>query len=97
MISLPVRDTRDFAPIRAFVVRGSPRDTHAGAEKVRQETSQDEETFRLRCIIGDPDGVAEQAQALLHAGLEGLMVFTSGLWTPEDVALAGEAIAQLHP
>jgi hypothetical protein len=51
MISLPVRDTRDFAPISAFVVRGSPRDTHAGAEKVRQETGQDEETFRLRCII----------------------------------------------
>jgi alkanesulfonate monooxygenase SsuD/methylene tetrahydromethanopterin reductase-like flavin-dependent oxidoreductase (luciferase family) len=66
------------------------------AEDVRRETGMDEETFRLRCIAGDSDGVAEQAQALLDAGLDGLMLFTSGLWTPEDVALAGEAIARLR-
>ena len=47
-------------------------------------------------MAGDPDAVAEQAQPLLDAGLDGLMFFTSGLWTPEDVALAGEAVAQLR-
>jgi F420-dependent oxidoreductase-like protein len=74
--------------------------TAAEAERrvaaVRRSTSLDEETFRTRCIWGDPDGVAEQAQALFDAGLDGLMFFTSGLWTPEDVALAGVAIARLR-
>ena len=79
-----------------LIVAPTAAEAERRAEKVRQETGLDEETFRLRCIIGDPDGVAERAQALLDAGLDGLVFFTSGLWTPEDVALAGEAIAQLH-
>jgi alkanesulfonate monooxygenase SsuD/methylene tetrahydromethanopterin reductase-like flavin-dependent oxidoreductase (luciferase family) len=63
---------------------------------VRGAARMSEETFRFRCIVGDPDLVAEQAQALLDAGLDGLTFFTSGLWTPEDVGLAGQAIAQLR-
>jgi len=55
----------------------------------------DEATFRARCLWGDPEGVAERAQPLLDAGLDGLMWFTRGLWTPEDVALAGEVIEKL--
>jgi alkanesulfonate monooxygenase SsuD/methylene tetrahydromethanopterin reductase-like flavin-dependent oxidoreductase (luciferase family) len=74
--------------------------TAAEAERrvaaIRQNTGLDEETLGKRCIWGDPDGVAEQAQPLLDAGLDGLMVFTSGLWTAEDVVLAGEAIARLR-
>ena len=93
------RDPAEILKTRTgmLIVAPTAAEAERRAEKVRQETGQDEETFRLRCILGDPDGVAEQAQAFLDAGLDGLMFFTSGLWTPEDVALAGEAIAQLHP
>ena len=66
------------------------------AAAAREAMGMDEATFRSRCIVGDPYGVAEQAQPLLDAGLDGLMFFTSGLWTPEDVALAGEAIERLR-
>jgi F420-dependent oxidoreductase-like protein len=79
-----------------LIVAPTAAEAERRAEHVRRETGLDEETFRLRCIAGDPDGVAEQAQPLLDAGLDGLMFFASGLWTPEDVALAGEAVAQLR-
>lgn len=79
-----------------LIVAATPAAAERRAEEVRRATGLDEETFRLRCIFGDPDGLAEQTQALLDAGLDGLMFFTSGLWTPEDVALAGEAIGKLR-
>jgi F420-dependent oxidoreductase-like protein len=79
-----------------LIVAPTAAEAERRASDVRQETGLDEATFRARCIVGDPDGVAEQAQPLLDAGLDGLMFFTSGLWTPEDVALAGEAIARLR-
>lgn len=92
------RDPAEILKTRTgmLIVAPTAAEAERRAEKVRQETGLDEETFRLRCIAGDPDGVAAQAQALLDAGLDGLMFFTSGLWTPEDVALAGGAIAQLR-
>jgi F420-dependent oxidoreductase-like protein len=79
-----------------LIVAPTVADAERRAAKVRQEIGSDEETFRARCIAGDPGAVAEQAQPLLDAGLDGLMFFTSGLWTPEQVALAGEAIALLR-
>jgi F420-dependent oxidoreductase-like protein len=79
-----------------LIVAPTAAEAERRAEDVREEIGLDEETFRSRCIAGDPDGIAEQAQALLDAGLDGLMFFTSGLWTPEDVALAGGAIARLR-
>ncbi len=79
-----------------LIVGANAAEAERRAKLVRQAMCLDAETFRLRCIAGDPDGVAEQAQPLLDAGLDGLMFFTSGLWTPEDVALAGEAISRLR-
>jgi F420-dependent oxidoreductase-like protein len=92
------RDPAEIVKTRTgmLIVAPTAAEAEGRATKVRQETGLDEETFRLRCIWGDPDGVAEQARALLDAGLDGLMFFTSGLWTPHDVALAGEAIAHLR-
>jgi F420-dependent oxidoreductase-like protein len=78
------------------IVAPSAAEAERRAATARQETGMDVETFRSRCITGDPDEVAEQAQPLLDAGLDGLMFFTRGLWTPEDVALAGEAITKLR-
>ena len=92
------RDPGEIVKTRTGMLIVAP--TAAAAERramaARETTGLDQQTFRTRCIWGDPDGVAEQAQPLLDAGLDGLMFFTSGLWTPEDVALAGEAIARLR-
>jgi F420-dependent oxidoreductase-like protein len=79
-----------------LIVASSAAEAERRAEAARQATGLDEETFRAHCIAGDPEQVAEQAQPLLDAGLDGLMFFTSGLWSPEDVALAGEAMAYLR-
>jgi F420-dependent oxidoreductase-like protein len=92
------RDPAEILKTRTgmLIVAPTAAEAERRARDVRQETGLDEATFRARCIVGDPDAVAEQAQALLHAGLDGLMFFTSGLWRPEEVALAGEAIARLR-
>ena len=92
------RDPAEILKTRTgmLIVAPTAAEAERRAQDVRRETGLDEETFRLRCIVGDPDEVAERAQALLDAGLDGLMFFTSGLWTPEDVALAGEAIGKLR-
>ena len=44
------------------------------AAAARRSPGLDEAALRARCIAGDPDQVAEQAQPLLDAGLDGLDV-----------------------
>jgi F420-dependent oxidoreductase-like protein len=92
------RDPAEIVKSRTgmLIVAPTVAEAERRAKDVRRETGLDEETFRARCIVGDPEAVAERAQALLDAGLDGLMFFTSGLWTPEDVALSGQALAQLR-
>ena len=92
------RDPAEILKTRTgmLIVAPTVAEAERRAKDVLRSTGLDEETFRARCMAGDPDAVAEQAQPLLDAGLDGLMFFTSGLWTPEDVALAGEAVAQLR-
>jgi F420-dependent oxidoreductase-like protein len=92
------RDPAEILKTRTgmLIVAPTAAEAERRGEEVRRETGLDEETFRLRCIAGDPDEVAERAQELLDAGLDGLMFFTSGLWTPDGVALAGEAIGKLR-
>jgi alkanesulfonate monooxygenase SsuD/methylene tetrahydromethanopterin reductase-like flavin-dependent oxidoreductase (luciferase family) len=92
------RDPAEILKTRTgmLIVAPSAAEAERRAATARQAIGMDAETFRSRCIVGDPDGVAEQAQPLLNAGLDGLMFFTRGLRTAEDVALAGEAIAKLR-
>jgi F420-dependent oxidoreductase-like protein len=92
------RDPAEILKTRTgmLIVAPTAAEAERRATDVQRRTTLDEETFHARCIVGDPDGVAEQAQPLLDAGLDGLMFFTGGLWTPEEVALAGEAIAHLR-
>lgn len=77
--------------------------TQAEAERViaavRAQTSMDEERFRGFFIAGGPDAVAEQIQAYLDAGLDGL-VFSETMRDPEDlesVALAGRVLKERFP
>ena len=92
------RDPAEIVKTRTgmLIVAPTAAEAERRAQEARRSTGLDEETFHTRCIWGDPDAVAERAQPLLDAGLDGLMFFTSGLWTPEDVALAGEAIGKLR-
>jgi F420-dependent oxidoreductase-like protein len=44
-------------------------------------------------VVGDPDGVAEQARAYLDAGLDGLLFNMPDAYDLESVALAGKALS----
>ncbi len=92
------RDPAEIVKTRTgmLIVADTPAEAERRAAAARQAIGMDADTFRSRCITGDPDEVAEQARPLLDAGLDGLMFFTTGLWTTEDVALAGEAIGKLR-
>jgi alkanesulfonate monooxygenase SsuD/methylene tetrahydromethanopterin reductase-like flavin-dependent oxidoreductase (luciferase family) len=43
-------------------------------------------------MAGDPDGVAEQAAAFIHAGIEGLTLTIPDVHDLETVALAGRTL-----
>ena len=79
-----------------LIVAPSSAEAERKAAEARAAMGMDEDTFRDRCIAGAPADVAEQAQPLLDAGLDGLMFFTRGLPTVEEVALAGEALQELR-
>ena len=52
-----------------------------------------EERRRAMLSVGDPDEIGEQAQALLAAGLDGLIFHLPNPWDLETVALAGETLS----
>jgi F420-dependent oxidoreductase-like protein len=52
-----------------------------------------DERRRPMAIAGDPDGIAEQVQALVDAGIEGLTISLPDVHDTEKVALAGRALA----
>ena len=51
--------------------------------------------MRAMAIAGDPDGVGEQVQALLDAGIEGLTIRLTDVYDLESVARAGETLSPL--
>ena len=74
--------------------------TQVEAERImaglRSQTGMDDERLRSFFIAGGPDAVAEQIQAYLDAGLDGL-VFSQMMRDPKDlesVALAGEVLTK---
>src|SRR3954463_7666794 len=52
----------------------------------------DKERARAQAFVGDPDSVAEQAQAYLDAGLDGITISMPDVHDLETVALAGETL-----
>ena len=52
-----------------------------------------EERIASTFMVGDPDSVAEQAQAFLDAGLDGLTFMIPDAHDPETIALAGKTLA----
>ena len=51
-----------------------------------------EERLSATVMAGDPDGVAEQAAAFIHAGIEGLTLTIPDVHDLETVALAGRTL-----
>jgi F420-dependent oxidoreductase-like protein len=56
----------------------------------------DDEGLAMRLVWGDRDTVADRAQALLDAGLQGLIFNMPAGSRPEDVTRAGEALGTLR-
>jgi F420-dependent oxidoreductase-like protein len=54
-----------------------------------------EERLRVMALAGDPDGIGEQTQAFLDAGIEGLTLSIPDVHDLEAVALVGEALSPL--
>jgi F420-dependent oxidoreductase-like protein len=67
-------------------------DTSHEAAVSRLDAAGLDERRRSMAFAGDPDGIAEQAQALLDAGIEGLTISLPDVHDLEKVALAGKAI-----
>lgn len=75
------------------------RDTNAEAERVFDQLVErsgvNREFARSRFIVGGPDRVAEEAQQLLDAGLDGLIFNMPHVEDPGAIALAGKTLSAL--
>jgi F420-dependent oxidoreductase-like protein len=60
-----------------------------------RQAGLDEERARMVAMVGDPDGLAEQTQAFIDAGIEGLTLSLSDVHDLEMVALVGETLGPL--
>jgi F420-dependent oxidoreductase-like protein len=65
--------------------------THEAAQS-RLDAAGLDERRRSMAFAGDPDGIAEQAQALVDAGIDGLTISLPDVHDVEKVALAGQAL-----
>jgi F420-dependent oxidoreductase-like protein len=76
------------------------RKTDAEAERLFQQIlgrpGINQEYVRSVLIVGGPDRVAEQAQKLLDAGLDGLIFNMPHLEDPEAIEVAGKTLAGLR-
>ena len=59
------------------------------------EAGLSEERVRGWAMVGDPDGIAEQTQAFLDVGIEGLTLSIPDVHDLETVALVGETLGPL--
>ena len=76
------------------------RKTDAEAERLFQQLLNrpgiNRDWARAGFIVGGPDRVAEQAQKLLDAGLDGLIFNMPHMEDPQAIALAGDTLAGLR-
>jgi F420-dependent oxidoreductase-like protein len=90
------RDPAEITKTRNGVVFcGSTREEAERKVAAAIERGMPEDRARSVGIVGDPDGLAEQAQAFLDAGLDGLTFSIADVHDVETVALVGRALAPL--
>jgi alkanesulfonate monooxygenase SsuD/methylene tetrahydromethanopterin reductase-like flavin-dependent oxidoreductase (luciferase family) len=92
------RDPREIARTRLGMLLIAPTAEEAGRlldETVaRLPSPLPKEQLRRLILAGDPASVAEQAQAHLDAGLDGLIFSFPHGASPDEVALAGRTLAE---
>jgi alkanesulfonate monooxygenase SsuD/methylene tetrahydromethanopterin reductase-like flavin-dependent oxidoreductase (luciferase family) len=92
------RDRSEIVATRlgTLIVGDTSADADARRRAWQEAREVPDEQAAMRLISGDPDAVAEQAQAFLDAGLQGLIFNMPAGSTVDDVERAGEALATLR-
>jgi F420-dependent oxidoreductase-like protein len=87
------RDPREITRTRIGMLFIAP--THEQAQRNFDAAGLAPERATAVALVGDPDGIGEQAQALIDAGMEGLTLSIPDVHDLETVALAGCTLAPL--
>src|SRR3954471_5831306 len=87
------RDSSEITKTRMAQVYIAPNGDDAVAKfEQAMASAADPERARGSAFVGDPDEVAEQVQAYLDAGLDGITISMPDVHDTEMVALAGETL-----
>jgi alkanesulfonate monooxygenase SsuD/methylene tetrahydromethanopterin reductase-like flavin-dependent oxidoreductase (luciferase family) len=79
----------------SLIIRRTDDEANRLFQQLLNRPNVNKDWARAGFIIGGPDHVAEQAQALLDAGLDGLTFSMPQVHDLEQVALAGETLSAL--
>jgi F420-dependent oxidoreductase-like protein len=79
----------------SLIIRKSDDEAQRLFEQLLNRTGVNRDWARAGFIVGGPDRVAEQAQQLLDAGLDGLIFNMPHLEDPEAIDLAGRTLSKL--
>jgi F420-dependent oxidoreductase-like protein len=80
----------------SLLIRKTDAEADRAFQQVLKRPGINEEYVRTLFIVGGPDRVAEQAQKLLDAGLDGLIFNMPHMEDPEAIELAGQTLAALQ-
>lgn len=92
------RDPKTIVKTRlgSLIIRKTEAEAQRVLEQILNRPGMNNEWIRAGFIVGGPDRVAEQAQKLLDAGLDGLIFNMPHFELPEAIELAGKTLAGLH-
>jgi F420-dependent oxidoreductase-like protein len=79
-----------------LLIRKSEAEAERALDQIMNRPGMDRERIRSMLMVGGPERVAEQAQQLLDAGLDGLIFNMPHMEDPELIALAGQTLAGLR-
>jgi alkanesulfonate monooxygenase SsuD/methylene tetrahydromethanopterin reductase-like flavin-dependent oxidoreductase (luciferase family) len=80
----------------SLIIRKSDAEAERLFEQVLNRPGIDKERVRTTFTAGGPNRVAEEAQKLLEAGLDGLIFNMPHMEDPEAIELAGQTLAGLR-
>ena len=87
------RDPAEITKTRLGVAVVAPTHDQAVLKAERVRRHMDPERAQHVLMVGDPDSLAEQAQAFVDAGCDGLTFSLTDVHDLESVALLGRAVA----
>jgi F420-dependent oxidoreductase-like protein len=80
----------------SLLIRKTDAEAERAFQQLRSRPGVNEQVVRALFMVGGPDRVAEQAQQLLDAGLDGLIFNMPHMEDPEMIELAGQTLAGLR-